>query len=79
MTVFNSSVENRVEKPRATIENTRQYGAYCSLHKSCASESQRKHFRGEKGSHFSKMERDAGKFLIWKDSNGSSVPMRWRS
>ena len=44
MTVFNSSVENRVEKPRATIENAREYGAYCSLHKSCASASQREGF-----------------------------------
>ncbi len=50
VTVFNSSVENRVEKPRATIENTRQHGAYCSLHKSCASESQRESFCSEKGS-----------------------------
>jgi hypothetical protein len=44
MTVFNSSVENRVEKPRATIENAQEYGAYCSLHKSCASENQREGF-----------------------------------
>ncbi len=50
VTVFNSSVENRVEKARAAIENTREYGAYCSLHKSCASESQREGFCSEKGS-----------------------------
>jgi len=60
MTVFNSSVENRVEKPRATIENTRPYGAYCSLHKSCASDGPRQDFSQRKGSQFSKMERDAG-------------------
>lgn len=39
VTVFNSSVENRVEKLRSTIENALQHGAYCSLHKSCASAS----------------------------------------
>ena len=46
MTVFNGSVENRVEKLRATIENALQHGAYCSLHKSCASASHQT-LRGE--------------------------------
>jgi|SRR5690242_11636451 len=40
VTVFNSSVEKRVEKLHAACENALQHGAYCSLHKSCASASQ---------------------------------------
>jgi hypothetical protein len=37
-TVFNSSVENRVEKALQEIENARQHGAYSSLHKFRADE-----------------------------------------
>jgi hypothetical protein len=33
MKVFNSSVENRVEKAREEIETARQHGAYSCLHK----------------------------------------------
>jgi hypothetical protein len=64
VTVFNSSVENRVEKPHATFENVRQDGAYCSLHKFGASESWRRIFRTEKAKRFSEMELRCWKFLI---------------
>jgi len=36
VTVFNSSVENHVEKARARRETAHYYGAYSSLHKLCA-------------------------------------------
>jgi hypothetical protein len=36
MEVFNSSVENRVEKAAARIETAHYYGAYSCLHKFCA-------------------------------------------
>lgn len=44
MTVFNNSVENHVEKTRERIKTPRKHEAYSSLHKFCASETERENF-----------------------------------
>jgi hypothetical protein len=51
--VFNSSVENRVEKARPKIEIARQYRAYCSLHNFGAEEAVLK-------------ARTGWSFLVWR-------------
>ena len=80
--VFNSSVENRVEKARPKIEIARHYRGYSSLHKFRAEEAVLKAWRD--GPFISRdtflgMGKSSGKFPERTKAAGrSSIPMRWR-